>query len=70
MSELLPNLPAHRLDYLMSEIRKIELWTDSTERALLKAALNDLLEKVMENNDYYGVAENVNNLLTHLKENN
>jgi hypothetical protein len=63
-------LPAHGSDYLMSEIRKIEIWTDSTERALLKAALNDLLDKVMENKDYYGVAENVNNLLTHLKENN
>ena len=51
----------------MNTVERIELWADRTDRALLKAALNDLLDKVMEDRDYYGVSKNVNDLLNQLK---
>ena len=54
----------------MNAINKIEIWADNTDRALLKAALNDLLDKVMQDRDYYGVSKNVNDLLNQLKDNN
>jgi hypothetical protein len=54
----------------MSNVNKIELWADRTDSALLKAALNDLLDKVMVDQDFYGVGKNINDLLTQLKENN
>ena len=51
----------------MDTVEKIELWADRTDRALLKSALNDLLDKVMVDQDYYGVGKNINDLLTQLK---
>lgn len=54
----------------MDTVNKIELWVNRTDSALLKAALNDLLDKVMEDRDYYGVSKNVNDLLNQLKDNN
>jgi len=54
----------------MNTITKIELWADRTDRALLKSALDDLLDKVMKDRDYYGVSKNINDLLIQLKENN
>jgi hypothetical protein len=63
-------IPAHIGDDLMSNVNKIELWADRTDSALLKAALNDLLDKVMVDQDFYGVGKNINDLLTQLKENN
>jgi hypothetical protein len=49
---------------------KIEIYANRTDRALLKSALNDLLDKVISNNDYYGVSKNINDLLTQLQEAN
>ena len=49
-------------------MQKIEIYANKTDRALLKAALNDLLDKVMLENDFYGVGKNVNDLLNQLKE--
>ena len=51
-------------------MQKIEIYADKTDRALLKAALNDLLDKVMLENDFYGVGKNVNDLITQLNEMN
>lgn len=63
-------IPAHGLDYLMDTVEKVELWASRTDRALLKSALNDLLNKVMDEQDFYGVGKNINDLLTQLKESN
>lgn len=54
----------------MNTVNKIELWVNRTDSALLKAALNDLLDKVMVDQDYYGVGKNINDLLIQLQENN
>ena len=54
----------------MDTVNKIELWVNRTDSALLKAALNDLLDKVMVDQDYYGVGKNINDLLIQLQENN
>jgi hypothetical protein len=54
----------------MSNVNKIELWADRTDSALLKVALNDLLDKVMVDQDFYGVGKNINDLLIQLKESN
>ena len=54
----------------MDTVEKVELWASRTDRALLKSALNDLLNKVMDEQDFYGVGKNINDLLTQLKESN
>ena len=49
-------------------MQKIEIYADKTDRALLKAALNNLLDKVMLDNDFYGVGKNINDLIKQLQE--
>jgi hypothetical protein len=49
-------------------MQKIEIYANKTDRALLKAALNNLLEKVMLDNDFYGVGKNINDLINQLQE--
>ena len=49
-------------------MQKIEIYANKTDRALLKAALNNLLDKVMLENDFYGVGKNINDLITQLNE--
>ena len=50
------------------QMQKIEIYANKTDRALLKAALNDLLDKIMLENDFYGVGKNVNDLINQLQE--
>jgi hypothetical protein len=47
---------------------KIELYVNKTDYALIKSALNDLLDKVNLNSDFYGVAGNITDLLSQLEE--
>jgi hypothetical protein len=47
---------------------KIELYVNKTDYALMKSALNDLLDKVNTNSDFYGVAGNITELLNQLEE--
>ena len=49
-------------------MQKIEIYANKTDRALLKAALNNLLDKVMIDNDFYGVGKNINDLINQLQE--
>ena len=51
-----------------NKMQKIEIYADKTDRALLKAALNNLLDKVMIDNDFYGVGKNINDLINQLQE--
>jgi hypothetical protein len=46
---------------------KIELYVNKTDYALIKSALNDLLDKVNANSDFYGVAGNITDLLSQLE---
>jgi len=47
---------------------KLELYVNKTDYALMKSALNDLLDKVNANSDFYGVAGNITDLLNQLEE--
>jgi predicted Ser/Thr protein kinase len=49
-------------------MNKIELYVNKTDYALMKSALNDLLDKVNANSDFYGVAGNITDLLNQLQE--
>jgi predicted Ser/Thr protein kinase len=49
-------------------MNKIELYVNKTDYALMKSALNDLLDKVNANSDFYGVAGNITDLLNQLEE--
>jgi hypothetical protein len=49
-------------------MNKIELYVNKTDYALIKSALNDLLDKVNANSDFYGVAGNITDLLNQLEE--
>jgi hypothetical protein len=49
-------------------ITKIELFTGELDRALLNRALDDLLYSVTIKGDIYGVAQDIENLITQLKE--
>ena len=46
----------------------LELYVNKTDYALIKSALNDLLDKVNANSDFYGVAGNITDLLSQLEE--
>jgi hypothetical protein len=48
-------------------MNKIELYVNKTDYALIKSALNDLLDKVNSNSDFYGVAGNITDLLSQLE---
>jgi len=47
---------------------KLELYVNKTDYALIKSALNDLLDKVNSNSDFYGVSGNITDLLSQLEE--
>ena len=49
-------------------MNKLELYVNKTDYALMKSALNDLLDKVNANSDFYGVAGNITDLLNQLEE--
>jgi hypothetical protein len=49
-------------------MNKLELYVNKTDYALMKSALNDLLDKVNLNSDFYGVAGNITDLLNQLEE--
>jgi predicted Ser/Thr protein kinase len=49
-------------------MNKIELYVNKTDYALIKSALNDLLDKVNANSDFYGVSGNITELLNQLEE--
>jgi hypothetical protein len=51
-----------------NKMDKIELYINKTDYALIKSALNDLLDKVNLNSDFYGVAGNITDLLDQLNE--
>jgi hypothetical protein len=49
-------------------VKPIEIYANKLDITLLKTALNDLMEKVASSNDFYGVSNNITNLLTQLNE--
>jgi hypothetical protein len=50
------------------QMEKVELYVNKTDYALIKSALNDLLDKVNSNSDFYGVSGNITDLLSQLEE--
>jgi hypothetical protein len=49
-------------------ISKIELFTSALDRTLLNRALDELLNSVTIAGDSYGVSQDIENLITQLKE--
>jgi ribosomal protein L29 len=49
-------------------VKPIEIYANKLDIALLKTALNDLMEKTVNSNDFYEVTNNIANLLTQLNE--
>jgi hypothetical protein len=49
-------------------VKPIEIYANKLDIALLKTALNDLMEKTVSSNDFYEVTNNIANLLTQLNE--
>jgi hypothetical protein len=47
---------------------KIELYADSTDITLMKAALIDLVERTNKEGDQYGISATINDLITQLQE--
>jgi hypothetical protein len=47
---------------------KIELYADQTDITLMKAALNDLLERNDKEGNKYGISSTITNLITQLQE--
>jgi hypothetical protein len=47
---------------------KIELYADQTDITLMKAALNDLLDRNNSEGDKYGTSSTISDLLTQLQE--
>jgi hypothetical protein len=46
----------------------ITLHANTLDVTLLKAALNNLMEKAASNSDFYGITSSINDLLTQLNE--
>jgi hypothetical protein len=49
-------------------VKPIEIYANKLDITLLKTALNNLMEKSADNSDFYGVTNNIANLLTQLDE--